>query len=407
MKLLVFACLVTAALCMPGGWHNENLQDAATKQKFMDMLTKLNDANGLALVALPQDFQLVGVKTQVVSGMNYNFTLKMGDHSCYFVYYEQVWTDARRITDNTCSVPITSTPHVMCAGCPSPVDATDPVYMTKLMSVVPLPANGVTINSVQTQVIAGIKYMYDITVAGHHCLIDIVEQAWMTPTTSISRDTCHLTHQKRQLGGVRTGGYSKQDPSDPKWTTMLNYLMSQSLIYVDSNADVKIVSVSQQVVAGMNYDFTISVDGKLCSFVYFVQSWTNTHQIHNDQCGLSLVPVKRQFGGWHPATDSDNDGVQQCLQASLDKVNNMANSMYRLVDSNLHAMVKVVQGMEYQLTFDTYQSACMNNAESQGLTSTHCPAQNSANNMGTMRATCWSRPWLNNEEAYQVTVSKV
>jgi len=396
MKLLVLACVISVGLCMPGGWRKQD----PTDQRWEDMLMDLNDQNKLGLLTLPQSYKIVGVSTQLVSGMNYNFTLNIGGNICSFVYYEQPWTNTHEITSDRCNVKMS--PPTSCPGCPQPQSVTDPKWMTQLNSILSLPANGVQINSVKTQVVAGIKYIYDLTVAGQHCEVEYVEQAWSN-THQVVKDTCHLAKSHvRQLAG----GYQPQNPKDPKWRSMLTQMAQDNLIMLGANDVWKVLHVDTQVVSGMNYRFTLSVNGHHCTLVYYEQPWTQTKEVSEDTCGLKVT--RRQLGGnllggWRDVTDKSDAGLQECMAASLDRVNLMSNSMYRMVETNVKAQVKTVAGLAYKIHFTVAQSSCMNNAQSSGFTAQRCPADASGLMSSTWESDCWYRAWLQGDDRLQLT----
>merc|ERR1712137_1242232 len=276
---------LTVGLCMPGGYSEQDLTVTGIREKYMKQLGELQTL-GLVwgdLDSLPQ-LTLLSVKTQVVSGMNYNFTVQWENKVCSIVYYEQSWTDTHKIESNSC------------------------------------------------------------------------------------------IQQKRQF---LAGGYATQNLNDPKWSAMLTNLSSgaDALITLPTASNgYDLVSVRTQVVAGINYEFTLKIGQQTCMIVYYEVSWMNKHEITSDTCS-ALTSGKRQLvGGWSPVTDTSAAGVQSCLGASLDRINSMANSMYRLVDTNIeHMEQQVVSGMKYRYTFQVGVSSCMNSGEKMGLTSVGCP----------------------------------
>mgnify|MGYP002153711477 FL=1 len=73
--------------------------------------------------------------------------------------------------------------------------------------------------------------------------------------------------------------------------------------------------------------------------VLYVQSWTTTYEVSQDDCQLS-VHVKRA-GGYSEVTDMSGEGIKACIAEALDQINGMSNSMYRLVESKVSAQSHV------------------------------------------------------------------
>jgi hypothetical protein len=163
--------------------------------------------------------------------------------------------------------------------------------------------------------------------------------------------------------------------------------------------------VAEQVVSGMNYKFSLTVNGQPCEIIYYVVSWLNKEEITSDTC--SRLVQRRQLGGWGPVPDITATGVQKCLAASLDRINAQANSMYRLVENQIvSAEQQVVAGTKYRLTIQLTTSSCMNNGQSMGLTSVGCPANANSGLQEMWTGECVYAPWLK-PETNVLSVSKV
>jgi len=204
------------------------------------------------------------------------------------------------------------------------------------------------------------------------------------------------------------GGWSPQDPAEQKWTDMLqDYATTDNLIHLHHANNIQLLSVSQQVVAGMNYKFLFKDGSKTCELWVYEVSWMNTKEVKSDNCSLAVTQPKRQLGGMagglHEVADVNDPEIQKCLAGGLDKINAMSNDMFRLVDTNLVAHQQVVAGMKYYLQFQTVESSdCMNNAKFTGFTSSKCTVTNN-NLMMPMgqkmhHVECVSVPWMNTFE---------
>lgn len=203
------------------------------------------------------------------------------------------------------------------------------------------------------------------------------------------------------VGMCMPGGWTDGNPSEQKWMDMLNGYVNDNLITLTTSG-IELKSVSQQVVAGMNYKFNFKDGDRYCELVVYEVSWMNSKSVTSDNCSLATTS-KRQLGGMAgglSAADVNDPDIQKCLASGLDKINAMSNDMFRLVDTNLVARKQVVAGMKYYLSFQTVESSdCMNNGNTMGYTAQNCTVKNT-NLMMPMGQTmhhveCVSVPWQN------------
>ncbi|XP_060073234.1 cathepsin F-like [Ylistrum balloti] len=152
------------------------------------------------------------------------------------------------------------------------------------------------------------------------------------------------------------GGYAEADIKDPTLTEMANFFVDQYNTMYQSGAnaaqyhDVTLMSASQQVVAGMNYDLKLRMSNgvvtQICDVVIFDQSWTHTRRVTSQRC----KPIaKKRVGGYEPhAVDAE---VMMMANFALNKMNLLqkeSNSLNRVVA----ASTQVVAGTNYRLTLE-------------------------------------------------------
>lgn len=242
-----------------------------------------------------------------------------------------------------------------------------------------------TVQKIEKQIVAGENIRYTMSCSGHTCHLVVFNQVW-TSTLKVTENQCV---QKRQLGMVG-GYYTQTDAAAIKtYTDKLTALVSAGLLTLEQYT---VVKVETQVVSGVNIKYTIQKDdGTTCTIVVWEQSWTNMHQITTNTCSKT----RRQLGGgllggWSNC-DKDLPEIQQCISKSLDSINGMSNSLFRMVDSHvISAKQQVVAGMNYAVTFQTLPSTCMNNQAMFGKTSADCPVDaNSVQQPSSWKAQCY------------------
>jgi len=369
---------------MPGGWASQD----PTDQKWSDMLTMLDTNLNLINLNGAHDTEILAVKQQVVSGMNYNFTLKYHNHICNIVYYEQSWTNTHQITYDSCSPKAVKRAGGWVSQDPTDQKWSDMLTMldTNLNLIHLNGANDLEIMAVKQQVVSGMKYDFTLRIHNQVCNLVYYEQSW-TNTHQISSDTCNIAVHKRQLAG----GYTKQDASDPKWANLLQELDQQyHLIDLQGDNGMQILGVDTQVVAGMNYKFTLLVNGKQCELVYFEQLWTQTRQIAHDTCGIRATHSKRSASASYTFTTSGTNHGRICLGNILDRINAQSNNLFRMVDAQDPQTQVSTSNGETSATFRIQlgESACINNADNMGSTAAECPPSQNSNMHSVWEGKC-------------------
>ncbi|XP_052802890.1 uncharacterized protein LOC128233054 [Mya arenaria] len=104
---------------------------------------------------------------------------------------------------------------------------------------------------------------------------------------------CALPPSQDTSGPGVTGGYNPRDPTDKTYTDLLLDFFDRGVLSAQKMIGVVLTAVNTQVVAGFNYQFTISMNGKTCELLLFVRDWTNTYEAHSDTCHFSVSRARR------------------------------------------------------------------------------------------------------------------
>jgi len=216
----------------------------------------------------------------------------------------------------------------------------------------------------ETQVVAGLNIRYTKTCSnGDVCTFKVWQKTWEN-FLQITEHQCKTA--KRQLAG----GFSTVSSTDSSYSTYESWLSTYEDNGQLSLPNYKITKIESQVVQGVNIKYTLSLAGHECTIQIWDVSWLNKREITTDTCSVH----KRQLLGGYNKVDASEPAVQKCLSASLDKVNAMTNSMFRMVEGQvLDAEVQVVAGMNVKVRFTTATSSCMNNDMGLGKTAKDCP----------------------------------
>jgi len=356
---LVLASLFSVGLCA-GGWSV--VTDSAKQAEYEQLLV------GLGSNSLGVDCQTTQYETQVVAGLNirYTKTCSNGD-VCTFKVWQKTWENFLQITEHQCK-----TAKRQLAGGFSTVSSTDSSYSTYETWLSTYENNGqlslphYTVTKIESQVVQGMNIRYTLSLAGHECTIQIWDVPWLNKR-EITTDTCSV--HKRQLGGM-PGGFSTVSSTDSSYSTYESWLSTYEDNGQLSLPHYTITKIESQVVQGVNIKYTLSLAGHECTIQIWDVSWLNKREITTDTCSVH----KRQLLGGYNKVDASEPAVQKCLSASLDKVNAMTNSMFRMVEGQvLDAEVQVVAGMNVKVRFTTATSSCMNNDMGLGKTAKDCP----------------------------------
>ncbi|XP_069117431.1 uncharacterized protein [Argopecten irradians] len=152
------------------------------------------------------------------------------------------------------------------------------------------------------------------------------------------------------------GGYSPASVSDPELLKLADMFVGEYNAMYQSAANAAqyhtetLISASQQVVAGMNYNLKIRMNNgaktQICDVIIFVQSWSNTKRVTSERCNPE---ANKRVGGY---TKHDVDAtVMMMANFALNQMNmqyKASNSLVRVVS----ASTQVVSGTNYKLTLE-------------------------------------------------------
>jgi len=188
-----------------------------------------------------------------------------------------------------------------CLGCLEEKDVSDPMvqsFLRKSISgfkALPQGANEqielVKVTKAATQVVAGIKYVYEFEAQGvksgneYVCHLEMVDHPWMAPKEAILDYSCRVSRNKRSvLGGERqefcAGCITEGNVED---ATVIQALQRTLFNLNKSQSDKvwslhKINKVHQQVVAGVKYiiefeAFDEAKSAHVCTAEIILQPW--------------------------------------------------------------------------------------------------------------------------------------
>nr|XP_022332043.1 uncharacterized protein LOC111129849 isoform X2 [Crassostrea virginica] len=210
--LILLSCVLAyvAAECMPGGYCPlQNPESNLMLQEIVQFALTTYAAKTNSVC--DTTYKIRHAETQVVAGLNYKMTVEAtcgGEKTvCDFVVFDQSWTKTRELTSDHCS---TGHRRLAMVGGMSHADTTSAQFqdaMKYVASQVDLQSNGLYRSSPVhyshcfQQVVAGMRYVCDITMAENDCTkidsrdlslcsvksqgmsstwhVDIVSQPWM------------------------------------------------------------------------------------------------------------------------------------------------------------------------------------------------------------------------------------
>ncbi|KAH3775918.1 uncharacterized protein LOC127845400 [Dreissena polymorpha] len=167
-------------------------------------------------------------------------------------------------------------------------------------------ANGCPkISDVSTQVVSGMNYKIRYEEAGKTCTIQYYVQSW-TNIYTVNKHICvaQLAHAVENSHPMM-GGDFQQDPTKAEYTDLLFQFTDAGLLSRESMNGLLITKVATQVVAGINYKYTIQMGSQSCHLTLFVQSWTKTYEVTADSCNLKATAKRQLAGGWINHDPSD------------------------------------------------------------------------------------------------------
>ncbi|XP_033734372.1 putative cysteine proteinase CG12163 isoform X2 [Pecten maximus] len=269
--LVVFSCVI--AFCygmeqmgLPGGYSPANISDPEILG-FANFF--VNEYNTMyqsgANAAKYNDVTLLAASQQVVAGMNYHLKLRMTNGGttqiCDVVIFVQTWSSTKRVSSEKCH-PVTTkrvggyTQHSVDAEVMMMAN-----FALNQMNMQFKESNSlVRVVAASTQVVSGTNYKLTLELDnGQMCDVVVYNQPW-TKTTEVTSNTC--ASNKRQLGAPHAIG-----SSDSHVQEVLTQAVEQANGMSNSMfrlSPVSINHVTKQVVAGMKYEFDMSMGESTC-----------------------------------------------------------------------------------------------------------------------------------------------
>ncbi|XP_046351315.2 multicystatin-like isoform X1 [Haliotis rufescens] len=355
--------------------------------------------------------QVISAKTQVVAGTNYILKIRLIDGTqtqiCDLTIWDQPWTHMTKLTHHSCT---TATKRNGMPGGLTNVDVNS-LEVLNISNFALGKINGLQgaqnsmeqIISAKTQVVAGVNYVLAIRIKEGDktqiCNVKVWSQPWLNKLEMTQHSCTQVT--KRALGLL--GGVTAVDVNSAEIKEVANFAVTEiNGLQGEQNSLVKVVNARKQIVSGINYILTLSLQNgdktQMCEVRIWYQSWTNTKKVTEHKC--SAVSKRGLFvGGVEPANLTAP--VQQAVSFVEDALNGKMNNMFRMVTEKVdHVTQQVVAGMKYSFDLHLVTSSCMNNDDSTGKGITDCPASNSMPQRMACTVSVWYQAW--NDPKYQL-----
>ncbi|XP_052868458.1 uncharacterized protein LOC128274338 [Anopheles cruzii] len=236
---------------------------------------------------------IISASQQLVAGKSYTYMLTFPDDEekrvCKLTVWEKPWLkekapeEAFKTTFN-CPSGTKKTKREICAGCPSSLstqDLSDTEHQNRINSI--LSFHGLTrdrdfkvINASQ-QVVAGMKYVYNVLLNGNTCELASVERVWLAqsqPEQAYMYSSSCATEGKSlrrrsTLGGIRSFDQDELDDTE--------HVQRVDKIIVSNGGShgskVRIVSGTVQTVSGRLFKYAVEFDDDQGKKVCKLSSW--------------------------------------------------------------------------------------------------------------------------------------
>ncbi|XP_067681143.1 uncharacterized protein [Haliotis asinina] len=350
--------------------------------------------------------QVISAKIQVVAGINYILKIRVREGSetqiCDVTISHQAWTSTTEMTQHSCSR--VSKRNILIPGGVTNVD----INSTEVREMVEFALgeiNGLQgaqntmeeVISAKAQVVSGMNYMLTLRLREGYrtqiCYVKIWSQPWLHRKEMTEHSCSQVTKRARGLLGGPTG----VDVNSAEIQEVANFALTEiNGIQGTQNSLVKVVNARKQVVSGINYILTLSLQNgdkaQLCEVTVWYQSWTNTKQVTDHHCSPVSKRSAPLLGGVEPAHLSAP--MQQAVSFAEDALNGKMDSTFRMVTEKVdHVTQQVVAGMKYSFDLHLVTSSCMNNPDGNGKGISDCPASNSTPQHMTCRVSVLYQAW--------------
>ncbi|XP_046351314.2 multicystatin-like [Haliotis rufescens] len=300
--------------------------------------------------------QVISAQTQVVSGINYMLKIRLSDGTqtqiCDVTIWDQPWSHMTDMTHHSCT-----SAKRRDIGMPGGLFNVD-VNSLEVLNAASFALgkiNGLQgannsmeqIISAKAQVVSGMNYILAIRIKEGDktqiCNVKVWSQPWLNKL-EMTQHSC--TQVTKRAGGL-LGGVTAVDANSAEIQEVANFAVTEiNGLQGAQNSLVKVVNARKQIVAGINYILTLSLQNgdktQLCEVRVWYQSWTNTKQVTDHHCSGQ---TKRQLGA---ATDADiHDQFVQYLAHYAVETANALDSTHRTYVELISAKTQVVAGTNY------------------------------------------------------------
>ncbi|KAL4237687.1 transcription factor [Mactra antiquata] len=198
---------------------------------------------------------------------------------------------------------------------------------------------------IETQVVAGLNIRYTKHCGHTSCTITVWQKVWEN-FVQVTDNQC-AAGNKRQM----PGGYSEvtNQAQITQYETMLSSLQTNGDLTLATQFSIN--KIEQQVVAGLNIKFHLTVHNQDCTIVVYYVQWEHTESITHNDCPAH----KRQAAGsYHVETDQAEITKYETWLSDLESNGDVTLPHYTVTQIE----TQVVAGLNVKYTLTTGHHTC-------------------------------------------------
>ncbi|KAJ8309452.1 hypothetical protein KUTeg_014326 [Tegillarca granosa] len=157
----------------------------------------------------------------------------------------------------------------------------------------------------------------------------------------------------------------------------------------------KVTHSEKQVVAGMNYRFTMHCGEEMCTVTVYDVPWMNSRTLSSRSCRQHQARLGGILAGGVSAGCPDAKTIEAAMPTILQGIDMRSNSMLKVMPVSqtvTDCTRQVVAGMKYTFTVTVHYSSCMKSDA--GSTLSDCPITDTSLPDEKMKVSIVSQPWM-------------